>query len=80
MKLKAHNIALLIFLVAPLFSWAKNGEVTASKHYEESFSISEEGQLYLDASFSSFTIEIWDKNAVFFIFESPFRATGSLAD
>ncbi len=65
MKLKAHNIALLIFLIAPLFSWAKKGEVTASKHYEESFSISEGGQLDLDASFSSFSLEVWDKNEVF---------------
>ncbi|MFK7756170.1 MAG: DUF4097 family beta strand repeat-containing protein [Flavobacteriales bacterium] len=64
MKLKAHNIAVLLFLIAPIYSWAKD-VATASKHYEERFSISQGGELDLDADFSGFEIEIWDKNEVF---------------
>ncbi len=64
MKLKVHNIIFTILFFSPLFCWASPKEISASEHYEASFNIAKDDVLQIQANFSSFVIENWDKSEI----------------
>jgi len=64
MNFKPYKTAALLLMIIPLLAFAKKEDYEASKHYEESYSISKGHGLNIEGSFASFEVVTWNKSEI----------------